>query len=167
MTYFQICQENSEKRNRRFLRDTVSKRLQKICKNIFCPFWNIKKIKKIINSQERTPSGHKTPGQARPGEWCPPWVPSGLHFSSVFLFSKIKKIFIYPPNLLTSVSQRNLLFFFSSCFSNRSENSHPKTRRVRAMLLIISQTLRFMGMWSTIAGLRRKKKTMILKGRRR
>src|SRR4051812_1482565 len=82
------------------VRDTVSKRTPKNPQNIFCQFWNISKIRKIINNQEGTPGGQKTPGRAwQPG--APRWVVPTLGtyrtpFFFLFFFTKIK-IFIYPP----------------------------------------------------------------------
>ena len=53
--------QNHEKEE---VRDTVSKRTPKICKIIFCQFWNITKIRKIRNNPEGTCGGHKTTWRA-------------------------------------------------------------------------------------------------------
>src|SRR4051812_38953676 len=88
-------------------------------------------------------------------------------FSTRLLVSQDNKIFIYPSNLLTTVSRRNLLFFFLVVYLADLKICHLKTRRVRAMLLIIVPIQRFTEMWNIMVGPRRKKKTMILKGKKR
>ena len=93
---------------------------EKCGKIFFISFGIFRKLGNKETSRKRTLVGTRhqgAPGSlARPDGFCPPGTPSGVRFSTVCLSSKIKKIYIYFPNLLTTVSRRNPLFSFLAVF---------------------------------------------------
>ena len=139
------------------VRDTISKQTPKNPRKYFLSvleYFKILRIKKLPGSIPWWAQDTR----ARPGGLCLPRKPPRLRFPIVLLDCQDKKSLDTLKRIDHRIIEKSSVLL-SCYFLTDLRLSLLSTRRVRAMLLIILQTLRFMGMWSTIAGLRRKMKT--------
>ena len=100
------------------VRDTVSKGTpKKSAKIFFVSFRIYQKIGKAETTRKAPLVAQDTRAhlacQARPVGLRPPQVPSGLHFSSVCLFPKIKNLYILPEPVDHRITEKSSVSFLA------------------------------------------------------